>query len=118
MLANQFKALLSILSLVAAGSVAAAAHATSVSNVRLVSIEVTGTSFAILTIDTSVGGRPSCHWPLAEAQYSFDVSTNKGKALLQIAQGAFLANKKIQITGGTTCVGGIEGVTAMRVYAQ
>ena len=115
---KQLRAFVSILCLGAIGSVAVAAHATQVSNVRLVQIEVTGTNVAVLTIDTSVPGRPACHFPLAEASYSFDVSTSKGKAMLQLAQGAFLANKKIYISGGTTCFGNLEAATTLRVFAQ
>ncbi len=115
---QKFKGLVSILSVVAVGSMALAAHATSSGLVRLTGVEVTGTNFVYLHIDAQIAGRPACHFPLYEYSYSFDVSTNKGKALLQVAQGAFLANKKIVITGGTTCNAGIEAISAIRVYAQ
>lgn len=118
MRAKKLRAFVSMLCLGAIGSIAVAAHATSASNARLTAIQVSGTNVATLTIDFAVSGRPSCHFPLAEFDYAFDISTNKGKALLQLAQGAFLANKKVNIVGGATCTGSIETVQTLRVVAQ
>jgi hypothetical protein len=116
---KKFKGLVGISSLVAVGSIAFAAHATSSGLTRLTGVEVTGTNFVILHTEARItSGRPACHFPLAEDSYSIDVSTTKGKALLQVAQAAFLANKKVAITGGTPCYASIEAVSSLYVYAQ
>jgi hypothetical protein len=69
---------------------------------KIANIQITGTSFAKVYVTLAVGGRPSCHNG-GTTEYAFDVSTNKGRALLSIAQAALLAGKYVSIIGGSTC---------------
>jgi hypothetical protein len=79
------------------------ARASSVSG-KASQVQVTGTSFVMITMDTTPSGsRPSCHNSLFTTHYAFDVSTSKGRALLSTAHAALLGGKSLTVSGGSTC---------------
>jgi hypothetical protein len=83
-----------------------------------------GTQYAQIMLDGGPynTGRPtSCHNPAFGSNWSFDISTAKGKALLATAQAALLSGKTVSVVGSDTCntVSGsikIENLTSLRIF--
>jgi hypothetical protein len=78
------------------------AHAVgSALGVKITSIMVIGTQHAVLTIAGPIGTRPAC--AVSTNGMVMDVATSKGRALLSLAQSAFLADLFVTIQGTGTC---------------
>jgi hypothetical protein len=83
-------------------SLASVAHATG-GNGKVVSLAVaTGVNSAYGQFTGSTGTKPTCHTAAADS-YGFDISTNKGKAMFSLLQGAMLAGKTVGFGGASTC---------------
>src|ERR1044071_4687648 len=96
--------LLGIIAAIAFVSVfASSARAASGGTGKIISITIyNGTNFATVGFTNITGTRPSCHNASISAEYAFDLSTNKGKALLSLAQSAQLAGKTVGFAGPST----------------
>lgn len=82
------------------------AKATSIFNVYVVSIQLVGTQYGVVTVNVSPGSaRPACHNTNAtyNGSYAFDISTNKGRAILSTVTAAKLSNLQLDINGANSC---------------
>lgn len=62
----------------------------------------TTTPYAVFSFATVASGSPSCsQWPAAMA---LDISTNRGKAQMQLLTSAFLSGKNVMLKGTGSCV--------------
>jgi len=88
----------------AAFGIVPSANATSGTNtLQDVTIE-SGTSFARIALNgTAITGRPTCHNASYTVHYGFDISTEKGKALLSLATAAMLSGKRVAANGTGAC---------------
>jgi hypothetical protein len=78
------------------------AHAVgSALGVKIGSIMVIGTQSAVLTIVGPIGTRPAC--AVSTNGMVMDIATSKGRALLSLAQSAFLADLFVTIQGTGSC---------------
>jgi hypothetical protein len=72
---------------------------------QIVSIEIRpGTNFATVTMAPAgfYGTRPACHnSSQGPNSYGWDISTNKGRAMLSLAQAAQLAGKNLSVNGAS-----------------
>ena len=100
-MSRKVKVLVAICAFIVVGVSSRGASASS-TTAKVANIQVTGTSFVILYVQGTVGNRPSCHSG-GNNEYAFDVSTNKGRALLSTAQAALLAGRYVSIFGGSSC---------------
>lgn len=82
-----------------------ASASASLYNGTLISVSVTGTQYGVINVATVPGGRPGCHNAgLYLLGYAVDLNTNKGRALLAIADSAMRANAPVILTGTNGCV--------------
>lgn len=78
--------------------------ASAASSTDLISdITMQGTQFARIAVTSASGARPACHNAGYTIHYGFDISTNKGRALLSTATAALLAGKRVSATGAGSC---------------
>ena len=90
------------------------AHAVgSVGSVLIANIQIVtsnGTSAAVLNFVGGVGGsRPACA-TFPQLGLGIDVSTAKGKLVLNYATAAFLASKKVDVSGTGGCFGASNSI--------
>jgi hypothetical protein len=77
---------------------------------QVLSITTFQSDVAVVTLTTNgyYGAKPSCHtWYGGIGNYALDLSTNRGKAALSLAQAAQLAGKTVsvnQVTQPGTCL--------------
>lgn len=74
------------------------------------SIQVLGTQYATFVITNPAGSAPACHNGVA-GQFSMDISTAKGKAMLSALEGAEIAGRTVGVGGLTTCLTVATGST-------
>ncbi len=117
-------AALSTLGALLTGATALATSA--VNTVYSVQIE-SGTQYATIVVNGGPhsSGRPSCHSTFNPNQWAFDISTNKGKAMLTMVQTALLSGKRIGVTGSGSCINvaatgtlNIEGISYISILAD
>lgn len=72
---------------------------------NLSNLTITGTNYALVGVNWPAGSRPGCHTTNGNYlnRYAFDISTTKGRAMLEMLQAALLADKVIWLQGSTTC---------------
>jgi hypothetical protein len=75
---------------------------------QITSLAILGVSYGQVVVTNPVGTSP-CTSPAG--QYAFDITTNKGKALLSLLEGAQLAGKTVGIGGDGTCLAVQQGLT-------
>ena len=111
------KRLISALSMLAATALTAPlAHATSsVPSGTVTSIGLQpGSTFAIVNVSNATGSAP-CG---TLGNYSFDVSTAQGKAILSTLEGAQLGGKRVGLGGSATCQAGAEALGIITVFTN
>jgi hypothetical protein len=92
----------------AALAFASPAKATTGATGQITSLAILGTTYGQVIITNPVG-TSTCTSPAG--QYTFDISTNKGKAFLSLLEGAQLAGKTVGVGGDGTCVTVQAGLT-------
>jgi hypothetical protein len=97
-------------------SIASPADATLTSSAEVMSITIVNSSnAAIVSLSKLTSGRPACHTSSTQ-EYTFDITTNTGKAMLSAAQAALLAGKQVTVIGTATCnVAGIPVESVSRL---
>jgi hypothetical protein len=118
----QLKKSLFILCAVLSASSAATAKTTML-RVTVADISIEGESFARVGLNAAViKDRPACHDEDFSSHYAWDISSNKGRAMLSIIQAAQLSGKKLLLIGSDTCTATgentIETLTAVSIYTN
>jgi hypothetical protein len=121
------KRLISALSMLAAiAFIVPLAHATStVSSGTVISIGLQpGTNYAIVAVTNATGAAPPNNPPTNPCapigNYSIDITTAQGKAILSVLEGAQLGGKKVGIGGSANnaCTGGAEVLGIVTVFTN
>lgn len=71
---------------------------------KISGIQVTGTQFAVVQMESVSGSRPACHNAQLQFVFSIDLNTNKGRAMYSTINSAYLAGKELVITGSNACI--------------
>jgi hypothetical protein len=112
-----------LLAAAALGVVPSASATNALSTLQDITIE-SGTGHARIALNgPAISGRPGCHNASYIVHYGFDISTAKGKAMLNLANAAMLSGKRVGVAGSINCtsVGGpgglsLETLTSIALY--
>jgi hypothetical protein len=66
-------------------------------------VEISGNSFAVIDVPGTVTPRVSCQTAGYNNEFTFDISTSKGKAMLSLAMAAYLSAKTVTVVGSGSC---------------
>lgn len=101
----KIKSLAVLASFIGATSLAGTSQATNVNTGKVTSIAILGTQYATFQTTGASGSAPACQTAGQPAGlFALDISTTKGKALLEVVQSAQLAGKNVGLGGAGTCL--------------
>jgi hypothetical protein len=66
-------------------------------------LEVTGANFVVVNVTGNMGARPTCHNSGYPASFAFDITSAKGRALLEVLLGAYAIHRRVTVHGAGSC---------------
>jgi hypothetical protein len=105
MIRSKIRVAIALMSVVAlSATVASAAVQSFITNATIVSLRVDpANGQAVLTLDQSDANRPACSTFNNGRSFQIPLNTDAGREATRVAMAAFLAGKKIDVTGSSSC---------------